>query len=65
MGKKSTEIVQESSVTWDTLEAFARAGMQRWLQRLLEEEVTGLLGRGRHERQAAVDGCARVPERVR
>jgi transposase-like protein len=31
--------------------------MQRWLQRLLEEEVTGLLGRGRHERQAAVDAA--------
>ncbi len=57
MGKKSTETVPESRVTWDTLEAFARAGVQRWLQRLLEEEVTGLLGRGRHERQAAVDAA--------
>jgi hypothetical protein len=57
MGKKSTEAAHESSVTWDTLEAFARASVQRWLQRLLEEEVTGLLGRGRHERQAAVDAA--------
>ena len=57
MGKKSTEAAHESSVTWDTLEAFARAGVQRWLQRLLEEEVTGLLGRGRHERPAAVDAA--------
>jgi len=57
MGKKSTETVPESSVTWESLEAFARDGIQRWVQRLLEEEMTGLLGRRRHERQAAVDAA--------
>jgi transposase-like protein len=57
MGKKSTETVPESSVTWESLEALARDGIQRWVQRLLEEEMTGLLGRRRHERQAAVDAA--------
>jgi len=37
------------------LEAFARQSMQQLLQRLLEEEVDGLLGRGRYERREAVD----------
>jgi len=37
------------------LEAFARQSMQQLLQRLLEEEVGGLLGRGRYERREAVD----------
>jgi transposase-like protein len=37
------------------LEAFARQRMQQLLQRLLEEEVDGLLGRGRYERREAVD----------
>src|SRR5436309_6229879 len=32
--------------------------MQRLLQRVLEEEVDGLLGRGRYERRAAVDAVA-------
>jgi transposase-like protein len=37
------------------LEAFARQSMQQLLQQLLEEEVDGLLGRGRYERREAVD----------
>jgi putative transposase len=53
--EKSTETVGTSSPTWETLEAFARQSMQQLLQRLLEEEVDGLLGRGRYERRAAVD----------
>jgi transposase-like protein len=40
------------------LEAFARQSMQQLLQRLLEEEVDGLLGRGRYERREAVDPAA-------
>ena len=47
MREKSTETVGTSSPTWETLEAFARQSMQQLLQRLLEEEVDGLLGRGR------------------
>jgi len=43
--KKSTESVAASSSTWETLEAFARHHMQQLLQRVLEEEVNGLLRR--------------------
>jgi len=53
--KKSTESVEESRAEWETLEAFARQGVQHLLQRVLEEEVDELLGRGRYERRAAVD----------
>lgn len=55
MRKKNTERVAASSPTWETLEAFARQSMQQLLQRMLEEEVDGLLGRGRYERRGAVD----------
>ncbi len=51
--KKKT-IVQEtaSTVCYETLESFARFEIQRWLQDLLEAEVTEFLGRGRHARGA-------------
>ncbi len=58
MREKSTETVGTSSPTWETLEAFARQSMQQLLQRLLEEEVDGLLGRRRYERREAVDPAA-------
>jgi len=58
MRKQSIEPVAESRAAWATLEAFARAGAQRLLQRVLEEEVDELLGRGRYERRAAVDAPA-------
>src|SRR5262245_63642301 len=50
--KKTTESVAASSPTWETLETFARHSMQQLLQRMLEEEVDGLLGRCRYERRA-------------
>jgi len=53
--KKSIEVVEESSVEWATLETFARQGVQRLLQRVLEEEVDELLGRRRYERRVAID----------
>jgi putative transposase len=53
--KQSIESVVASSPTWETLEAFARQSMQQLLQRMLEEEVDGVLGRGRYERRDAVD----------
>ena len=55
MTKKSTESVAASSATWETLEAFTRRSVQELLQRMLEEEVDGLLARGRYERRAAID----------
>jgi hypothetical protein len=47
MGKESTARGRESRVAWEALEAFARDGVQRLLQRVLEEEVDQLLGRRR------------------
>jgi hypothetical protein len=38
--------------TWETLETFARGGMQQLLQRVLEEEIDELLGRKKSERRA-------------
>jgi len=55
VGKKSTESVAASSPTWETLESFARQSMQQFLQRMLEEEVDGVLGRARYERRNGVD----------
>jgi putative transposase len=55
--KKSTESVEESRAEWETLETFARQGVQRLLQRVLEEEVDELLGRGRYERRGAIDAA--------
>lgn len=58
MKEKSTEEVAPSSPTWETLEAFARQSIQQLPQRMLEEEVDGLLGRHRYERRDAVDAPA-------
>jgi putative transposase len=55
MKEKSTKRVAPSSATWETLEAFARQSMQQLLQRMLEEEVEGVLGRARYERRGPVD----------
>jgi len=41
-----------SSPAWATLEAYARAHIQTFVQRLLEEEVDALLGRPKSERRA-------------
>ena len=42
-----------SSPTWSTLETFIREQVQACLQRVLEEEVDELLGRGRLARRSA------------
>ena len=55
MRKRTPEQVAESTVSWETLEEFGKLKIQEWLQRLLEEEVTELLGRVRHERRESVD----------
>lgn len=41
--------------TYEMLEPFARAKVQEFIQQILEEEVTDLLGRRKSERRAAVD----------
>jgi putative transposase len=55
--EKTTEAGAASSPTWATLEAFARESMQQFLQRLLVEEVDGLLGRTRYARRDPVDAA--------
>jgi len=55
MKKKTTEPASESRATWETLEMSLRGRVQAWLQDLLEEEVTELLGRRRSERSKPVD----------
>lgn len=49
--KNSNEAVASSAVCYDTREQWAREQIQAQLQRLLEEEVTTVLGRVRHERR--------------
>src|SRR6202049_841886 len=44
---------------WGTLEEFARSRIQSWLQDVLEEEVTELLGRGKAERRAVMESRGR------
>ena len=43
---------------WETLEEFTRSRIQTWIQDLLEEEVTELLGRRKSERRDPVDAPA-------
>ena len=43
---------------WETLEEFTRSRIQTWIQDLLEEEVTELLGRRKSERRDPVDASA-------
>jgi len=56
--KKTTDRSSESRPTWDGLEALMRQRIQTWLQDLLEEEVTELLGREKSERRKEVDAAA-------
>jgi len=56
--EKITEGKFGSTEFFDELESFARVEVQRWMQRLLEEEVTSFLGRTRSQRKASVDAAA-------
>lgn len=55
MEQKSITLPSSSSEMWERLEAFVRDQVQRFIQALLEEEVTALLGRPKSARRAAVD----------
>jgi transposase-like protein len=57
MKKKTTEPASESRATWENLERALRSRVQGWLQDLLEEEVTELLGRRKSERAQMVDAA--------
>ena len=58
MQEQNTEIGVSSSSPWDRLEDFVRDHVQRFIQALLEEEVTELVGRPKSARRAAVDAPA-------
>lgn len=58
MKEQNTEARTESRPEWETLESFARERIQHWLQKLLEEEVTDLLGREKSVRRSLVDARA-------
>jgi putative transposase len=56
MKKRITKVVERSRVVYGELEAWAREKIQRFLQDVLEEEVTEFLGREKSERSQVVDG---------
>jgi putative transposase len=58
MEQKITPHVGPSSDMWGRLEGFVREHIQRFIQTLLEEEVTALLGRPKAARRGAVDAPA-------
>jgi hypothetical protein len=55
MKEQSIAEAAESRPVWESLERFARQGVQRLLQQVLEEEVEQVLGRARYERRDGVD----------
>src|SRR4029453_5941008 len=55
MPQKSTTPEPKTSRTWEHLEDFVREHVQQFIQALLEEEVTELLGRTKSARREAVD----------
>lgn len=57
MEKSKSSAGAASSPTWDSLETFVRGQVQVLIQRVLEEEVTELLGRRRSQRRPAVDAA--------
>lgn len=58
MEQKPTTHTVPSSHLWEQLEGFVREHIQRFIQALLEEEVTALLGRPKSARRASVDASA-------
>ena len=55
MGKQTTNGMQPSRIVWDNLEEWVRRKVQEFIQSLLEEEVTELLGRQKSERRQTID----------
>ncbi len=56
MGKLTTRHTESSSEVWDYLEELVRVKVREFIQALLEDEVTELLGRGKSERREVLDG---------
>jgi putative transposase len=61
MEQKTIRQALSSSEIWERLEGFVREQVQRFIQALLEEEITALLGRTKSVRRTAVD----VPKGLR
>jgi transposase-like protein len=55
MEQQTTSQASSSSPIWERLEAFVREQVQRFIQAVLEEEMTELLGRPKSARRTAVD----------
>ena len=55
MTQQTTTPEPKASSTWERLEDFVREHVQQFIQALLEEEVTELLGRTKSARREAVD----------
>jgi len=55
MRQETTPQAGTSRAEWESLESFVRQHAQEWVQRLLEEEVTQLLGRLKSQRRSSVD----------
>src|SRR5215510_12907769 len=53
--RKPTTPEPQASGTWEQLEDFVRGHVQQFIQALLEEEVTELLGRTKSARREVVD----------
>jgi hypothetical protein len=56
--QKTTMHGVSSREMWERLEVFVREHIQRFIQALLEEEVTVVLGRPKSARRATVDVAA-------
>lgn len=55
MEKKSIREEEQSRICFDHLEDWVRGKIQYWIQELLEDEVSELLGRSRYERREEID----------
>jgi hypothetical protein len=56
MGKQTTTGSQASRIVWDGLKEWVRRKAQEFIQSVLEEKITEVLGRQKSERRRAVDG---------
>ena len=55
MAQQATITDPKRNSTWEHLEGFVRDHVQRFIQALLEEEMTELLGRAKSARREAID----------
>lgn len=61
MGEHTSNSAGPSRVAWHNLQEFARERVREFIQDLLEDEVSELLGRGKSERRASGEGGGTSP----